>query len=137
MGEQKEENMKRTSRQRIPDPIEVPLPDIAGQYEPDARHYQMGRCSVTVGTILKGSDPLFPGYHLSISHPHRYPTWDEVAHARYKLIPNDVIMVMVLPPKEEYINLDENCFHLHEIKGKPKWVTIVDPRGKILGRQLK
>lgn len=53
-------------------------------------------------------------WHLSISHPHRYPNWDVIADARYSLIPNEVTMVMFLPPREEYVNIHKNCFHLHE-----------------------
>jgi hypothetical protein len=52
--------------------------------------------------------------HMSISHPSRYPTWNEIAHARYKLIPADRDAVMVLPPEDEYINHHENCFQVHE-----------------------
>ena len=53
-------------------------------------------------------------WHLSISAPHRYPKWDEITDARYSLIPNEVTMYMYLPPKEEYVNVHPNCFHLHE-----------------------
>ena len=54
-------------------------------------------------------------WHISVSHPHRYPKWDEISKARYDLIPNDHFMVMILPPREEYVNIHENCFHLWEI----------------------
>jgi hypothetical protein len=54
--------------------------------------------------------------HMSISHPSRYPNWDEIAAARYKLIPADRDAVMVLPPEGEYINHHENCFQVHEMK---------------------
>lgn len=53
-------------------------------------------------------------WHLSIAHPSRYPTWDEIAQARYDLVPDDVTMVMLLPPRREYVNVHKNCFHLHE-----------------------
>ena len=54
-------------------------------------------------------------FHLSIAHGDRYPTWDEVADARYKLIPEDVTMAMLLPPPGEYVNRHEHCFHLWQI----------------------
>lgn len=54
-------------------------------------------------------------FHLSIAHPDRYPTWDEVADARYELIPDDVTMAMLLPPSGEYVNAHEHCFHLWQI----------------------
>jgi len=66
------------------------------------------------------------GWHLSISHrtneirpkPGRYPTWDEIADARYQFVPNEVTMAMVLPPREEYVNVHSTTFHLHQIKGE-------------------
>jgi hypothetical protein len=54
-------------------------------------------------------------WHLSISEPSRYPTWDEIADARYQLIPDDVTMAMLLPPPDEYVNVHNNCFHLWQI----------------------
>ncbi len=55
-------------------------------------------------------------WHLSISHPIRYPKWDEIKEARYALLPNECTMAILLPPKEEYVNIHPNCFHLHEVK---------------------
>jgi hypothetical protein len=57
-------------------------------------------------------------WHLSISHKSRYPTFDEIRDARYKYIPNEVVMAMLFPPKEEYVNVHPNCFHLWELKTK-------------------
>lgn len=57
--------------------------------------------------------------HMSISHrtndtlqPGRYPTWDEIVEARYRFCPANVHMVMVLPPREEYVNIHATTFHL-------------------------
>jgi hypothetical protein len=57
-------------------------------------------------------------WHLSISHPARYPTWDEIADVRYKLVPDDVTMAMLLPPRDEYVNAHDNCFHLWQIEDR-------------------
>jgi hypothetical protein len=54
-------------------------------------------------------------WHLSISHPDRYPTWDEVADARYEFCPASITMAMLLPPPERYLNLHEHVFHLWQI----------------------
>jgi hypothetical protein len=74
-------------------------------------------------TVLVGREPLGPNgelrWHLSISHRLRYPTWDEIADARYRFIPDEVTVVMFLPPRREYVNLHPNCFHLHEIVELP------------------
>lgn len=65
------------------------------------------------------------GWHLSISCQNRYPTWDEIKHARYDLLPADITMAMLLPPADEYVNLHKNCFHLHQISNE-------EPRDKII-----
>lgn len=59
------------------------------------------------------------GWHLSISHTptgrsQRYPTWDEIAHARYELLPHWLDVVMHLPAPGEYVAVHDTCFHLHE-----------------------
>lgn len=53
-------------------------------------------------------------WHISISHAHRYPTYHEIKSARYELIPDEVYMAQIFPPREEFVNVHPNCFHLHE-----------------------
>lgn len=73
--------------------------------------------------ILRALVSLEPGgWHLSISHTSagkrlasRYPSWDEIADARYTLLPLDITVVMFLPPPEEYVALHATTFHLHEL----------------------
>ena len=55
-------------------------------------------------------------FHVSISHKGRLPTYKEIKEARYQLIPNDKLMVQIFPPKEEFVNIHENCLHLWEIE---------------------
>jgi hypothetical protein len=81
-------------------PCNVPIPGI--------RAFQRGSIRALVSKDA-GS------WHISVSHPHRYPKWDEIRQARYDLVPNEAYMVMVLPPAEDYVNVHENCFHLREI----------------------
>ena len=60
------------------------------------------------------------GLHLSISHrthrgdTKRYPTWDEIMHARSVLLPHDIAFVIHLPVADEYVALHPTCFHLHQ-----------------------
>lgn len=82
----------------------VQLPGL----EPDAMFYKMGKCLIIVGHSEHGA-------HLSISHPDRYPTWDEIAKARYTLLPNELNMAIMLPPAEDYVAFHNNCFHLWQI----------------------
>ena len=55
-------------------------------------------------------------WHLSISHPYRYPTWDEIYTARYDLIPAEITCAIFLPRKSEYVNIHPNCFHVHQLR---------------------
>lgn len=67
------------------------------------------------------------GWHLSISHrrnlvlpgggspPGRLPTWEEIRDARYRFVPDDVTMAMLLPPSGEYVNQMETCMHLWQV----------------------
>lgn len=77
-------------------------------------------------SAIVAREPLGPDgemqWHLSISHrtnhqpprPGRYPTWDEIADARYLLLPDDLTFVMELPPPDEYVAAHDTTFHLHE-----------------------
>lgn len=51
-------------------------------------------------------------WHMSISHPKRYPGWDEIKEARYQLLPTDIDFMMLLPKPADYVNFHKNCFHL-------------------------
>lgn len=53
--------------------------------------------------------------HVSISNKKRLPRWDEINYVRYKLMKPDIHVAQILPPKEEYVNVHENCFHLWEL----------------------
>jgi hypothetical protein len=88
--------------------LEVPTPVVG------AKAYAKGACRVIVSL-----DPVRGRllWHLSISCEHRYPTWDEIKDARYSLVPDNVTMAMLLPPRAEYVNVHPNCFHLHETEG--------------------
>ena len=65
------------------------------------------------------------GWHLSISfvdhrgRASRYPSWDEITHARGELLPPDIGFVMHLPPEGEYVAVHDTTFHLHEHPERP------------------
>jgi hypothetical protein len=100
-----------------PDPAlagykEIPCPNFLGGETVKRVAYQKGDCSIIVAREIQGG-PL--RWHLSISCSNRLPTWEELRDARYALLPDDATMVMILPPKKDYVNLHDYCFHLHEI----------------------
>ena len=60
-------------------------------------------------------------WHLSISCEKRYPSWEEQKKARYDLLPDEITVASYLPPKSEYVNIHENCFHWIEVR-EPKLI---------------
>lgn len=80
----------------------------------DIQIYDFGTCSVMISKDAGR-------WHLSISHPSRLPIWTEIREARYRFIPNEVYMAMILPPKEDYVNVHPHCMHLFEIDGEKRY----------------
>lgn len=64
-------------------------------------------------------------WHMSISHPHRYPKWNEIKQAREELLPKNKTFAMLLPPEEEYVNIHSNCFHLWQVVGRYRSVDLI------------
>ena len=95
--------------------IEIPCPDL-GIPCISRNAYAKGGCRIIIAREVYNSHEL--RWHMSISRNDRYPSWDEIRDARYALLPDDVTIAMLLPPKAEYVDLHPNCFHLHEIVEK-------------------
>lgn len=119
---------RRTLLEYIGPAVRIPVPREVVQLWREAgmrggSAWRVGACKVIVA-----QEPLGPvgalRWHLSISHDDRYPSWDEVAEARYQLVPDDVTMVMMLPPSSEYVNQHDTCFHLHEAERSAGIVVI-------------
>jgi hypothetical protein len=71
-------------------------------------------------TVLQSLDTVpfqsleVPLLHVSIAHPGRYPTWDEIHVIKEELFGERQAM-MILPEKALYVNMHKNCFHLWEM----------------------
>jgi hypothetical protein len=78
--------------------------------EPDTRMFRVRSLKV-----MLSHHPDTGRIHMSISHPSRYPTWDEMAAIRYHLIKERVIMAMLAPPLDEYVNFHPFCFQWLQI----------------------
>lgn len=74
------------------------------------RCYRLGECPV----VVTREGGLF---HLSISHPGRYPTWEEISEAWYRTVPGagERTGALILPPLEEYINVVRTCMQVVEV----------------------
>lgn len=88
-----------------PEPVQARLVDAANSY---LHCYVLGECTVIV-------TKEWGRWHLSISHRTRYPTWDEIAEARYRIMPDGTYAALILPPKDQYVNMNTNCFQVVEV----------------------
>ena len=59
---------------RLPEPVEVALPEALRRRMPQGRGFVMGDLQIIF-------EPTEGGAHLSVSHPRRYPTWAEIQRA--------------------------------------------------------
>jgi hypothetical protein len=91
-----------------------PRPDLAAKLPSDLREVHAEVFLMKHCRIIVANEPQ--GWHLSISCADRDPTWEEIATARYRLLPDIPEMAMFLPPLAEYVNLHPFTFHLHEVK---------------------
>lgn len=53
--------------------------------------------------------------HVSLSHPHALPTWEEIRLVRDALFPDDVDVCMILPRAHHYVNFHRSTFHLTQM----------------------
>lgn len=53
-------------------------------------------------------------WHLSVSA--KFPLgYHQLKDIRYKFLPNDIQIAQIFPPREEFVNVHECCWHLWEI----------------------
>ena len=108
---------RRAKQRKLEDPVEIAHPMRSVAHQNGAKQfavYAMGECQIFAGIEPCGHHGEMR-WHMSISHPRRYPSWDEIAHARYAVVPDEANMMMSLPSREDYVNVHQHCFHLFEI----------------------
>ncbi len=54
-------------------------------------------------------------YHLSVSSGHTLGYY-ELKEIRYAFLPNRINAAQIFPPREEFVNVHQNCFHLYELR---------------------
>jgi hypothetical protein len=97
-------------------------------HDPDQfqlKRYTMGPCNILVGREPAGKNHELL-WHLTISTPSRHPTWDEIKVARYRLLPLDICVGVLLPQPEFYVNLPEqdHVFQIWEVRDEREaWTT--------------
>lgn len=110
-------NTKLPSIREVVDVQDPRQRDLLAAMQPGTRVFRMGRALIFVSPPHNDL-----GWHLSISRPDRYPSWDEVAGAWYALVPDadNRTGAMILPPRAEYVNIHNCCFQVHELEKGPE-----------------
>jgi hypothetical protein len=107
----------------------VPASRVPLGWSSDPAFKGMWTCPAVPGLSVLLTRTLACGYHLSVAHTDRLPTWDEVRDARYAVVPNEHAMALLLPPRDEYVNVHEHCLQLIEVHGQvrlrgDRWTTL-------------
>lgn len=55
-------------------------------------------------------------WHLSASCADRMPTYNELKYLRYQMLPDNIYMAEIFPPKNEFVNINPNVRHLWQIE---------------------
>jgi hypothetical protein len=50
--------------------------------------------------------------HVSMSYRSHDPSWDDIKAVRDVFFPDDIDVMMVLPKREDYVNIHRHTFHL-------------------------
>jgi hypothetical protein len=114
-------------RSREPSPVrDIPAPpEVKARLLNATNSYlrvcRLGDCSVIITRE-------FGEWHLSVSHPSRYPRWLEISEAWYRLVPGakDLTGALILPPLHEYINLNEFCMQVVQIPPREDVPSTID-----------
>lgn len=79
---------------------------------------------------IRAQEPPDHRWHLSVSHwrrterrtqrQPRFPTWAEVADARYDLLPANIDVALFLPAAEALVRPSANTLHLWETRRTPE-----------------
>ena len=54
-------------------------------------------------------------WHLSVSANHTLGYY-ELKEIRYLFLPNGIHVAQIFPPRQEFVNIHPNCFHLYELE---------------------
>jgi len=77
---------------------------------PQTKSFSFGPCSILVGQENEGR------WHMSIAHPSRLPTLEEMKEARKRTVPPEVFLCQPFPPRKYWFSLHDYCLHLWEIR---------------------
>lgn len=80
-------------------------------------HYA-GPAGLSVIATLDHAQPHGKLLHVSLAYPNRLPDWETVRMVKEAFFPEDIDACMILPRKDDYINLHEYCLHIWQLPVK-------------------
>lgn len=114
----------------IPDEIKTVLDDCKGCDYSDYHEEDNHGYYATGLFRYKGKDILITRdngrWHLSASTDHPIGYY-ELKEVRYEFLPNDINVAQIFPPRDQFVNLAENCYHLWEINDDGRSLTGLMP----------
>lgn len=112
--------MKFTQRDQLPrgvfDLVRLSIERSGGKIEGQASFYTDRGHNILRSIETQDHGRLL---HVSISHPDRYPTWEEIKEAKDYFFGDEKDAIMVFPRRELWVNIAPNCFHLWELPRIP------------------
>lgn len=93
-------------------PVQFPI-----QLKEDTRSDEYGVYSTGLfqykgkNIVINNEDGL---WHLSVAAKHPLGYF-EIKEIRYKFMPNDMQVAQIFPPREQFVNVHHNCYHLFEL----------------------
>ena len=84
--------------------------------EPMQAHFWKGPAGLQVAISLDDTEAFGRLLHASVSYldVKRDPSWDDLRAIKDAIF-GDVDACMILPKREDYVNVRSNCFHLWQI----------------------
>lgn len=81
--------------------------------KPDSRNIEVFGTEDGISVISSEDNTPKWGWlkHISISREDRNPSWEEILEIKEQLF-GDIDCMMVLPKKEDYVNIHKYCFHI-------------------------
>jgi len=87
---------------------------VRGESEPGANYgyFVVERHGVRLSVISSGVDVEHGWEHVSVSHPQRCPTWDEMQFVKELFWKDDEVVIQYHPAKKDYVNVHGHCLHM-------------------------
>lgn len=112
-----EEELKKYKRELPLSMTMLPIKFVDEHREDEYGVYETGIFEYKGKTILINKES--GKWHLSVATNHTLGYY-ELKEIRYKFMPNMMSVAQIFPPREEFVNVHENCFHLFELRDNDK-----------------